>query len=163
MKPNCHNLIRSTGLLALVLFYCGCANQVAPTGGPKDVIAPEVLAVQPPNLSTNFKDGQITIKFDEFIQLNNPGQQILISPPMSVAPQCRVKGKRLIINLPDESLRDSTTYISNFGEAVVDYNESNKIRNLNYVFSTGPVVDSLSVGGSMLNVMTGEAAEETTR
>src|SRR5690606_130235 len=57
------------------------------------------------------------------------------------------------ITLPD-SLEENTTYTINFGKGLVDYNESNPIVNYNYVFSTGPELDSLSIAGSVQNAYT---------
>ena len=71
---------RCLSLLA-VLFLAACANVVAPTGGPKDVTPPKVLASQPENHSTGFSGRKVEITFDEYVTLNNASQQVTFLPP----------------------------------------------------------------------------------
>ncbi|MCB0383406.1 MAG: hypothetical protein KDD05_08955, partial [Psychroserpens sp.] len=44
-----------------------------------------------------------------------------------------------------------TTYAFNFGQSIVDNNEENPYDYYRYVFSTGDVIDSLSVKGIILD------------
>jgi len=122
----------------------------APTGGPKDSIAPIILSEMPVNFKRNFTDKQIVLQFDEYIKLNNYQKEFSISPDVDKQPDYKVKKKNLIITLPD-SLEKNTTYTINFGKGLVDYNEGNPIINYNYVFATGPELDSLSISGSVKN------------
>ncbi|MEG0187359.1 MAG: Ig-like domain-containing protein, partial [Algoriella sp.] len=46
-----------------------------------------------------------------------------------------------------EELLPNTTYSFNFGDAVQDFNENNKLSNFQYVFSTGDFIDSLKIAG----------------
>ena len=48
-----------------------------------------------------------------------------------------------------DTLKQNTTYIFNFGSAVQDNNEGNKLENFKYVFSTGTYIDSLTTSGSI--------------
>ena len=137
-------------LFLLILWISGCAKVVAPTGGPKDVEPPKILSSDPPNQSTNFDGDEIKITFDEFIQLNDLNQNLVVSPPLEEKPEVLVKGKSLNIEFPVE-LKDSTTYNIYFGNAVQDYNEGNPIENFQYVLSTGEYIDSMSVEGKILN------------
>ena len=59
------------------------------------------------------------------------------------------------------SLKDSTTYTFYFLDAIKDLNEGNVIENYQFVFSTGPVIDSLSVTGNVYNSFNLEAPEKT--
>lgn len=124
----------------------GCANMQRPTGGPKDTIPPKVLNIEPENFQTNFKEKEIILEFDEFIKLNNQFREFSISPDTDLPPNYKVKKKRLHITLPD-SLAENTTYQLNFGKGIVDYNEGNPLENFVYVFSTGDILDSLSISG----------------
>ena len=137
-------------LFLLILWISGCAKVVAPTGGPKDVAPPKILSSDPPNQSTNFEGDKIEITFDEFIQLNDLNQNLVVSPPLEEKPEVLVKGKSLNIEFPVE-LEDSTTYNIYFGNSVQDYNENNPIENFQYVLSTGEYIDSMSVEGKILN------------
>jgi uncharacterized protein (DUF2141 family) len=142
----------------LLLFGTSCANQVAPTGGPKDVTPPKVLGSYPLNKSTNFKESKVRILFDEYVVLDNPAQQVVISPPMVPFPSFRVKGKELIIEFQD-SLRSNTTYTINITAAVKDLTESNVLPDFQYVFSTGDYLDSFIVTGRVVEAEKGELIE----
>jgi hypothetical protein len=141
-----------------VLLWTGCANQVAPTGGPKDITPPKVLGSYPLNKSTNFKESKVRILFDEYVVLDNAAQQVVISPPMVPFPSFRIKGKELIIEFQD-SLRSNTTYTINITAAVKDLTESNVLPDFQYVFSTGDYLDSFFVSGRVVEAEKGEFAE----
>jgi hypothetical protein len=121
-----------------------CANPVSPEGGPKDVKPPVVVASFPENLCLNFKNDEIKITFNEFIQLKDQYNQVLISPPLSKSPDLRIKGKSLVIAFAD-TLLPNTTYSIDFGNAIADLNEYNVLKNFRFVFSTGSFLDSLQV------------------
>ena len=141
-------------LMAVVsVLLSSCANEVAPTGGPKDETPPKVLKYSPENYSTNFEGKKIEITFDEFFQLNNYKSKLLISPPFRNEPTFTVKGKKLIINLKDDPI-PSTTYKIFLGDAIVDYNESNPYPNFSYIFSTGESIDSLTLSGTLKDAYT---------
>jgi hypothetical protein len=149
-----------TLFLIAMLFY-GCAAMQSPEGGPRDETPPKVLKMTPENLTTNFNAKKITIEFDEYIKLNNEFKEFSISPELERIPELRAKLRRLEITLAD-SLEDNTTYTLNFGKSIVDLNEANELKNFSYVFSTGPVLDSLSIRGTVTNALTGEAEIEST-
>ncbi len=142
-------------MLLMLLSLTRCANMQRPTGGPKDSIPPNLLEVSIPNFSTNFTEKRITLRFDEFIKLNNQYKEFSISPDVEDIVDYRVRKKDLIITLPD-SLEENTTYTINFGKGLVDYNESNPFIDYNYVFATGDELDSLSITGSVINGFTRE-------
>lgn len=134
----------------VLLIAAGCAKMVAPTGGPKDEQHPLIEEINPKNYSTNFDKKVVKIKFDEFIQLKDLKQNLIVSPLMDTMPEIVVKGKTLQIDI-EQTLQDSTTYNIYFGNSVQDYNEGNPIENFQYVFSTGAYVDSMIVQGKVLN------------
>lgn len=147
--------MRAFTLFLLILtvgssFITGCASIQQPTGGPKDSIPPNVISETPKNLTRNFTTREIVIEFDEYIKLNNQFQEFSISPDLDEAPEYKIKKKSLIITLPD-TLAENTTYSINFGEGLVDFNESNPLVNYRYVFSTGDEIDSLSISGTVIN------------
>lgn len=139
---------RATILFIITALYFSCAQQGSPSGGPRDEDPPVVLESVPANYSTSFDAKKIQITFDEYVVLENVNQQLVVSPPMSEKPEVRLKGKSLIIEF-EEALKDSTTYTFNFGSAIKDLHEGNKLLNFEYVFSTGEVLDSLSVRGTL--------------
>ena len=145
--------IMRKGIIILLasLALIGCANRgIGPQGGPRDSIPPLPLKSTPENGSVNFTGKRIEVTFNEYLQLDNIGQNLLMSPPQQHAPEVKARGKRLIINFTD-SLRDSTTYTIDFGDAVCDYNEKNPLHNYSFGFSTGPTIDTLFTSGYVLN------------
>jgi len=142
------------------LLMLQCANPVSPTGGPKDETPPIIVSSEPENYSSNFEDKKMSIQFDEFVQLKSVQNQLLISPPMEFKPEIKIKKKSVVIELDkEEVLREKTTYTIFLGNSVVDLTESNPHTNLEYVFSTGDFVDSLSIRGNIKNAFTGLPSE----
>lgn len=147
-------------VVAWMLFY-SCANVGNPSGGPRDETPPKLLRAIPDNGSVNFSGPYITMVFDEFIQLKNPQKNIVVSPRLEEQINYEAKRKTLQIKLPD-TLSPNTTYTINFGNALVDLNESNPTPNLLYVFSTGPILDSLTLKGRVVDYRTGKPLAGTT-
>ncbi len=145
----------------LVSLTWQCASQQQPTGGPRDTIPPKILRETPPNLTKNFDEEKIVIEFDEYIKLANAFREISVSPDMEQPVNPRVKRRSIEITLPD-SLDENTTYTINFGKAITDYNEGNPLLNYSFVFSTGDIIDSLSVSGNVINAFTKEKEKEVT-
>ena len=138
----------------ILLFFIGvimlnCANRGTPQGGPKDETPPEILNSEPENFSVGFDTDEITITFDEYVRVKDLQKNLIISPPMKTLPEITPLGsasKEINIKIFD-TLLPNTTYAFNFGESIVDNNESNPYPFYKYVFSTGSYIDSLSVGG----------------
>lgn len=137
--------------LAGVISFNSCARQGSPSGGPKDVTPPKLIGSNPDTLAVHVDPNikEIEIKFDEYIQLKEYSKNVVVSPPFErnpiVSPQSLAE-KSIKIKL-QEALQPNTTYSFNFGDAIQDYNENNKLSNFNYVFSTGDYIDSLSIKG----------------
>ena len=140
--------VRHIIVFVMAMLLVGCANVVSPSGGPKDTKQPVVLEATPENSSTNFTGKTIHLTFDEFIVLNNPSNNVLISPPMNKKPTYRTSGKTLIIKF-EEPLRPNTTYSINFGDAIKDLHEGNIFKGYVFNFSTGEDIDSLSLQGKV--------------
>jgi hypothetical protein len=135
-----------------------CAKVVSPTGGPKDTIPPVLVNSSPKLNATGFSGQKIVLEFDEFIQLKELQQKLLVSPPLKSKPQPKQKGKRLELELTD-TLKPNTTYTFYFSDAVRDNNEGNPIKNFIFSFSTGQTIDTLSLSGRVKNAFTDEAVE----
>lgn len=150
-----------TLLFFAVLLIYGCASIQKPMGGPRDRTPPKLLLATPLNQTRNFKATSIKLDFDEYFKLSNSYQEIVVSPAMEKLPEFKTKGKSLIIDFKD-TLQKNTTYVINFGKAIVDVNEGNVLKNFTYVFSTGPHIDSLSVSGTVMNTQTQEKEKDAT-
>ena len=107
-----------------------------------------VLECDPPNYSTRFEAKKIEVTFDEYIVLDNVNQELIVSPPMEEQPTVKLKKRTMIIEYVD-TLKANTTYTFNFGNAIGDLHEGNKLQNYEYVFSTGDILDSMSVRGTL--------------
>jgi hypothetical protein len=148
-------------LILLTAFIYGCASMRSPEGGPIDRTPPKVLKMEPKDLTTNFNSQKIVITFDEYFKIVNEVKEFSVSPEQERAPVLKVDGKKLEITFQD-SLEKNTTYTLNFGKAVADINESNALKNLTYAFSTGPLLDSLSISGKVSNLLTGKPEIDAT-
>ncbi len=137
----------------ILLFIAGCANVVAPTGGPKDTKAPVVVTCNPTNNSVSFKNDIIRINFNEFIKLNNIDNNAIISPLINKEPEYSIKGKSLIIKLNGQ-LKDSLTYTVLLNNCIADITEGNLNTDLQYVFSTGKYRDSMFIKGKVTDAFT---------
>lgn len=144
--------------LFAALFFPRCAKIVAPTGGPKDTIPPVLLRSVPHPNATNFNGKRITFFFDEFVQLKDVNQKFILSPPQEKIPEIRQKGKSIDIIFAEDLLLN-TTYTLYFSDAIVDNNEGNKLQNFEFAFSTGPIIDSLMVKGTVIDAYTLEPVE----
>ena len=137
-----------------------CAKVNTPSGGPKDKMPPVVVKSVPENGTRNFTGNRIVVTFDEYVALDKISEKFMVSPPMAKKPVVTIKGKNIIIEYED-ILHDSTTYTFYFQDAVRDLNEGNILNNYQFVFSTGSVIDSLSVTGNVYNAFTLDPPENT--
>ncbi|MBP3483461.1 MAG: Ig-like domain-containing protein [Alistipes sp.] len=136
----------AAALLVFSGFFSRCASIMTPQGGPKDTIPPVIVAMQPDNFTTNFKDKKIYIEFNEFVQLKDQNKEFFTSPAMKKKPLLSLRGKGVVVQIRD-TLLENTTYALNFGSTIRDNNEGNPLNAMRYVFSTGDKVDSLLCSG----------------
>lgn len=143
--------MKRTALIFAALFLlAGCAKISSPTGGPRDTTPPKVVKMIPEDQTVRFHEKQIRIYFDEFVTLNNPTSNVLISPPLSETPQYTLNGKSLIIKFKD-TLRANTTYNMVFSDCIRDYHENIPLSYLHYSFSTGDSLDDFMIRGNILD------------
>lgn len=137
-------------IISLVLLFSHCAKKGRPSGGPKDTIPPVILKSNPENFSTHFNTNEIRVYFDEYIKLKDLQQNLVVSPPLQYQPIVTptTSAKILKISILD-TLKENTTYAFNFGKSIVDNNEENEFDYYKYVFSTGDFIDSLSLKGTV--------------
>lgn len=139
-------------LLAMVATHLiSCANRgIGPQGGEKDTTPPRLVKETPLNNTLNFDAKKIELVFDEYIQLDNVADNVIVSPPQQNPPEVKAVGKRLTIEF-QEPLRDSTTYTIDFGNAICDFTEKNPLSGYVYSFATGETMDSLAIFGRVVN------------
>ena len=154
-KDSISNLSIAMLLPTVCILLSGCASIQQPQGGPRDLTPPKVVKMLPANETVNFTAKKVVIEFDEYFKLQNEFREFSISPELEKPPTLKTKQKSLEITFLD-TLEENTTYTMNFGTAIADVNENNVIKNLSYVFSTGPELDSLSISGRVTNSLTGQ-------
>ena len=144
-------LIRIGLLFFILILLMNCAKRGRPEGGPRDIEPPKITKASPDLNSTNFKTKKIRISFNEYIKLDDPQKQLIISPPLKQFPRIKPQGsanKYIEITIED-TLKENTTYVFNFGQSIKDNNEGNAFQNFKYVFSTGDYIDSLKLYGNI--------------
>ena len=148
--------------LFIFIFFSRCARVGRPVGGDKDITPPKVLKSTPRAGQAGFKGDEITLVFDEYVQIKNPHQNILLSPPPEQFPEIFPSGfasKVFKIKFKNP-LQQNTTYLINFGESIVDYNEGNKLKDFQLIFSTGKQIDSLKFSGKVMRAHAGKKSEK---
>jgi hypothetical protein len=133
----------------------GCANIVPPSGGLRDSLPPVPVHATPKDSALNVKEQKVTITFDEYIELRSASEKVLISPYPAKQPLIESKLRTLTIRLKD-SLLPNTTYSIDFGDAIVDLNEGNALKNFRYTFSTGSQIDNNELTGRIILAETGK-------
>ncbi len=134
---------------ASVLLLWGCASIGNPSGGPRDEDPPRFIRANPAPGSVNVDPSNINIDFNELVNVKDAFQNVVLSPPGKSTPRVSTRGRRVVVNITD-TLLPNTTYTIDFGDAIEDNNEANKLSGFAYTFSTGPVLDSLRISGMVL-------------
>jgi hypothetical protein len=156
---NYKGIISSALFVLIILFSIlvgpGCANVVPPAGGPRDSIAPLLLKISPADSTRNFSGNRIVISFDEYVEVQNIQENLIVSPLARITPQVEYRLNTVTVRLRD-TLEPNTTYSLNFGQAIRDINEANVLQGFTYTFSTGPYIDSLLLSGKVVLAETGK-------
>ena len=134
---------------SLIILFVSCATITSPSGGEKDIAPPKLEVAKPAVGTTNFSKNSFEVSFDEFIAREDFAKQILVSPEIKTL-KSKYYGKRIKLSW-DEELEENTTYTFQFLNQIKDYNEGNILAGFLYTFSTGDVIDSLSISGEILN------------
>src|SRR5690606_5044720 len=136
MKKVFSAAIGSLLFYKLLFFISGCAQIIPPTGGPRDTLPPIMLSATPKDSTLNFNANKIVLTFNEYVQLERPEEQLIVSPVPKIQPVVEAKLKEVTIRIKD-TLEENTTYSINFGRALKDINEGNPAKQFTYLFSTG--------------------------
>lgn len=146
----------------VLLCVVGCANMGAgPDGGPYDETPPRIVGMTTPSQVASgnaaiggrkkkHKSTKFQLMFSELIQIENPSENVIVSPPQKEMPNIQAVGRKITVELLD-SLLPNTTYTVDFADAIKDNNEGNPLGHFTYIFSTGEVVDTMEMSGYVLN------------
>ena len=142
--------LRSFRIIGGMLLLGSCASIGNPDGGPYDETPPVFIGSTPARGALNVKDGKVTLSFDEYVKLEKASEKIVVSPPQVQQPVIKTSGKKISVSIED-SLKANTTYTIDFNDAIVDNNEGNPLGDFAFAFSTGDVIDTLAVSGTVLD------------
>jgi hypothetical protein len=153
----------------ILLFVIGflvqsCARVGSPIGGLKDTLAPKFLNsnIDTTRINVPRDIKELRIDFDEYVMLKDVSKNLIISPPIKnikrIIPST-IANKFVLIQWSD-TLQANTTYNFNFGNSIVDNNESNILRYFNFAFSTGEKLDDLYISGEVKDAMAIKKANE---
>src|SRR5947208_10926742 len=103
--------MNSKGFLFIIVCICfltinvisspGCANILPPAGGYRDSLPPELLKASPSDSSKQFHTNQITLTFDEFVDIQNINENLIISPIPEKQPVVEAKLRTVIVKLKE--------------------------------------------------------------
>jgi hypothetical protein len=147
-----------------LLLLNGCANKMAPQGGPKDSLNPFVSQCVPRNQSTHFKGNLVVIEFSEWMREKNLRTELLITPNIQNYTH-KIIRNRIEIKIED-TLKTDATYNFNFRKGLEDITEGNVAvmdtihkQPLRIAFSTGAVIDTMAVEGKITYLKTKKPVE----
>lgn len=141
-----------------LLLLTSCASIQSLEGGAKDETPPIIVSQNPDSAALNVSTNKIELVFNEYVQLKNASNLLLISPNQNTPPTIVNKGKKVTITLND-TLLSNTTYSININGSIVDINEGNPLEN-KILFSTGSYIDSLTYSGFVNNIETTQPCED---
>ncbi len=141
---------RAWAPIAVAAVLYSCASIGRPDGGPLDETPPRFIGSTPAQGALNYTKKKVVIEFDEFIKLEKPNEKVVISPPQVKQPEIKASGKKITTTFLD-SMKLNTTYTIDCSDAIVDNNEGNPLGDFTFTFSTGPVIDSMQVSGTVLD------------
>jgi hypothetical protein len=148
ISSNYFLLIIFASFIALSFITGGCAQIGMPNGGIMDSLPPVLVKATPAENSRNVKTNKITLEFNEYIDVQEIANNILVSPAQNKFPVVIANPKSIVIRFRD-SMLPNTTYHINFGNAIRDINENNVAKDFSYTFSTGSTIDSLNLFGKV--------------
>ena len=147
-------LIITLVIVIINLLGNSCAKVGTPDGGPKDTIPPHIVKTKPINYTTEIAPRKITITFDEYIVLQNERDKFIVSPFIEEPVLPRVISKNVVIDLKDVEFDTTKTYTFDFGTSIADNNEKNPFPAYRFVFSPKDYIDSMSIGGTIVDAFT---------
>lgn len=133
----------------IAMMAVACASVGNPGGGPRDEDPPRFVSSSPAPYTVGVTKGRVVIQFDEIVNVKDAFTKVVVSPVSRSTPRVSSAGRRVIVDFPD-SLIPNTTYTIDFGNAIEDNNEQNKLQNFTFTFSTGTEIDSLRISGMVL-------------
>lgn len=119
--------------VAMLLIF-GCGHRKSPTGGKKDTVKPEILAITPTELS-DISDSDIEIVFSKPIERSTIISGVYIYPPIQ---QKKYKWDKNVLTIKIlEKLEDNTNYFFTFNTSIKGEHKNNLDKQYTFVFASG--------------------------
>ena len=140
--------------LAALAGSIACASASLPPGGPEDLNPPQLLSVTPDSSAVNFRERNVTFRFDETINDRGSGAQeidnyFLVSPSDG---HPRVSWHRSRIEVrPRDGFRDNTAYTVTLLPGLSDLRGNVSRTGASVVFSTGPTIPPHEITGTVFD------------
>ena len=141
--------------LALLLAAGGCANPIAPSGGPRDETPPSVRRSTPARDAVNVSAKTIRIEFSEYVERSSLVRAFSINPAFERRLEFDWDGRAVDVELP-APLRDSTTYIVTIDTELSDAHGVSLDEPIQYAFSTGDRINQGQIAGTVVEPKKGE-------
>ena len=88
--------------IVLLTVMAACARMGQPDGGWYDETPPRILSASPADKSVNVSSKKIYINFDEYIQIENAQEKVIVSPPQMEQPDIKSQAHSRVA-LPESS------------------------------------------------------------
>lgn len=111
-------------ILLTALFIAACASMGRPGGGPTDTEPPVFVRSNPAPGALNVNRDRISLYFNENVEVEDPLNQVVISPAQKNVAKVTGVGHGVTVQLQD-TLIPNTTYTIDFTNSIKDLNEGN--------------------------------------
>ena len=155
-------------IFVFVIVITSCSKKSALGGGPKDENPPKLIFQSPENETINVfkntKKQDIILKFDKDVTINDP-KQIVVMPSLPTDNddnplKIKENGTTITCSIIPK-LKPNTTYIFDFGKAIIDTHEGLAPEQLKVTFCTGESIDNNSLSGNIFDIFTRSAPKQT--
>ncbi len=125
-------------LAIIVIFSCG--KDKPPTGGPRDTTPPEIIDIEPENLTKNFLDDEITFTFTETIDGRSFEDALHFYPP--IMKKKITSGKQSVTIKFREELKPDQTYLLTLDTRCNDLRDNALEKTRTLIFSTSDTISA---------------------
>jgi hypothetical protein len=150
MVPDPKKNLSVTAALLSGLLLASCAGQVAPEGGPRDLVPPAIIRTDPDTNATGVRPGSVTLEFSKYVDHRSLEESVFISPYLGEL-KYDWSGKSVTFTYRGK-LRENTTYVVNVGTDVADVRERTRMASsFVLAFSTGDSIDRGFINGRVFD------------
>ena len=140
------NLKRTFWIIFISFFIYSCAAVSPPRGGPEDTTPPELIASSPEAGTLQFKGGEVTLTFSEYIDEKSIISAIQISPVLDPPIEIVYDDDQIVLEFPNELLPDQT-YVITINRNLKDERKVALKESIQIAFSTGNIIDKGEIKG----------------